>query len=101
MTMKQLISSTLRNAIITSGKSANALGKAAGVPQSTIARFLAGADMKLSTASKLAEHLGLQLEPSITLVSVEVIPAKKSSPQTLRVHVIDEQTTKRTKSRKP
>lgn len=55
------LSATLRAAIRNSGKSANELAKATGVPQPTITRFLAGADMRLSRADKLAAHLGLKL----------------------------------------
>lgn len=58
---KQL-ADTLRNAIRNSGESANVIAKATGVPQPTITRFLAGADMKLATAEKIAAHLGLELQ---------------------------------------
>jgi predicted transcriptional regulator len=44
-----------------SGLSANELARRTGVPQPTITRFLNGADMKLSTASKIAAQLGLAL----------------------------------------
>lgn len=56
------LAETLRNAIRKSGESANALAQATGVPQPTITRFLAGADMKLETASKIAVYLGLELK---------------------------------------
>ena len=51
----------LRRAIAGCGLSANQLARRTGVPQPTITRFLAGADMKLSTAERLAAHLGLSL----------------------------------------
>lgn len=60
--MSKELADTLRNAITRSGESANAIARATGVPQPTITRFLAGADMKLSTAAKLAGYLGLELK---------------------------------------
>jgi len=61
--MSKELADKLRAAIRASGQSANELGRLTGVPQPTITRFLAGADMKLSTASRLAAHLGLELKP--------------------------------------
>ncbi len=55
------LSEALRSAIEGSGKSANELSKLSGVPQPTITRFIAGTDMKLATAAKLAEVLNLEL----------------------------------------
>jgi predicted transcriptional regulator len=52
----------LRRAIANCGHSANELAKRTGIPQPTITRFLAGADMKLSTATKIAAYLGLTLK---------------------------------------
>lgn len=60
--MSKAMADTLRDAIRKSGKSANQLAAETGVPQPTITRFLAGADMKLSTAERLATHLGLKLK---------------------------------------
>lgn len=59
--MSKAMADALRAAIRKCGKSANELAKETGVPQPTITRFLAGADMKLSTAEKLASRLGLRL----------------------------------------
>lgn len=61
--MAKELADTLRAAIRKSGMSANALADETGVPQPTITRFLAGADMKLETASKIAAYLGLELKP--------------------------------------
>jgi len=58
------IDDILRRAIAGCGLSANQLAQKCGVPQPTITRFLAGADMKLSTAAKLADYLGLSLKKS-------------------------------------
>ena len=55
------IDNALRRAITQSGLSANELCRLTGVPQSTISRFLAGADMRISKASKIAAYLGLSL----------------------------------------
>lgn len=60
--MKPALEDTLRRAIWNCGLSANELGKRTGVPQPTITRFLAGGDMKLTTASKIAAYLGLSLK---------------------------------------
>jgi len=51
----------LRAAIRKTGKTSYRLGKDTGIPQQTIDRFLDGADMKLSTASRLCHHLKLRL----------------------------------------
>lgn len=60
--MSKELANILREAINNSGESANAIARATGVPQPTITRFLAGADMKLSTAARLAEYLKLELK---------------------------------------
>jgi transcriptional regulator with XRE-family HTH domain len=52
----------LKQAIRKSGLSALQLSKETGVAQPTITEFLRGADMRLSTAQKLANYLGLKLE---------------------------------------
>jgi predicted transcriptional regulator len=57
------MASALRDGITKSGKSANEIARATGVPQPTITRFLAGADMRLSRAQKIADYLGLELRP--------------------------------------
>lgn len=58
-TMNQDFSETLRQSITNCGLSANALAEKTGVPQPTITRFLHGADMRLSTAERLAAILHL------------------------------------------
>ena len=57
---------SLRKAIRDGGLSAKKLEKATGVPQATITRFLAGTDMNLSTAEKLATFLANWREPPPT-----------------------------------
>lgn len=60
----------LKDAIRTSGLTHYALGKKAGVAPSVIDRFMAdpragerGGDLRVSTAAKLADALGLELRP--------------------------------------
>lgn len=53
----------LRNAIRSSGQSANAIARATGVTPPTICRFLSGKDMLLSRADKIAADLEIVFEP--------------------------------------
>ena|SRR3990167_1761865 len=62
--MDETMSDILRNAIRNCGLSANELAKRTGVPQPTITRFLAGKDLRLSRAQKIAAFLGLRLVKS-------------------------------------
>ena len=57
---------SLRKAIRNNGLSAKKLEEATGVPQSTITRFLAGTDLTLTTAEKLATFLANWREPPPT-----------------------------------
>lgn len=59
--MSKDMAEKLRAAIRESGMSANALGQATGVEQTTISRFLKGSDMGIHKASKIATYLGLKL----------------------------------------
>lgn len=52
---------TLRDAITAADISARQLGLATGVDQTTISGFLRGADIRLGTASRLAEYLGVSI----------------------------------------
>ena len=61
--MSKELADRLRDAIRNSGLSANELAKACGVPQTTISRFLAGKDMGLHRAGRIAKYLGLDLKP--------------------------------------
>jgi DNA transposition AAA+ family ATPase len=66
------ISEELREAIRESGMSANAIARAAGVPQAAVSTFLNGKDIRLEkTADKLASYFNLRL------VSEEKPAAKK------------------------
>ncbi len=59
--MSKDLAEQLRAAISKSGLSDSELARQTGVPQPTITRFRNGADMKLSTAQRLATYLGLEL----------------------------------------
>jgi predicted transcriptional regulator len=61
--MKSNLTNDLRAAVRNCGKSANQLSKLTGVPHPTITRFLAGVGLRLSTAEKLADYLGLKFTP--------------------------------------
>ena len=54
----------LRRAIKSSGHTHYALNKQTGVPISRIDDFMAGKDIRLSTASKLAAVLGVEMRPA-------------------------------------
>jgi hypothetical protein len=63
----QMIDAALKVAIRKSGRTYYDLGQAAGVQPSVILRFMSddpqarGGDIRLSTAAKLADELGLEL----------------------------------------
>ena len=58
------IDETLREAIRGSGMTHYALGKEAGVAPAQLDRFVSGErDLKLATAARVAEALGLVLRP--------------------------------------
>jgi ribosome-binding protein aMBF1 (putative translation factor) len=57
------LSQALRDALRTSGKSMYQIAQDAGVSQIVVSRFLAGErDIRMATADKLAEALGLKLD---------------------------------------
>jgi hypothetical protein len=57
------LSKALRDAIRGSDKSVYQIAKAAGAPQIVVSRFLSGErDIRMETADRLAELLGLKLE---------------------------------------
>lgn len=62
--MPRDIADTLRREILASGLSISAIAKASGVQQSTLSRFMAGADMGMSRGAKVACVLGLDLRRS-------------------------------------
>jgi len=56
------IADAIREALATSGKSANEIAKIINIPQPTISRFLRGHEMGIQRASKIAAYLGLELK---------------------------------------
>ena len=60
--MAARIDDVLRRAIKDSGISASEIARKTGIPQPTITRFLAGADMRMSKAAEIAAYLGLSLK---------------------------------------
>jgi hypothetical protein len=56
------ISDQLRAAVRDSGKSGNVVAKESGIPQPTLSRFLAGANMSSAAVDKLAAYFGLVLK---------------------------------------
>jgi len=55
------LATVLRDAIVAADISARQLGLATGVDQSLISRFIRGADIRLVTASRLADYLGVSV----------------------------------------
>jgi predicted transcriptional regulator len=60
--MGKKMADALRVAIGKSGMPVNEIARKTGVPQPTISRFMAGADMRLSRAEIIAHFLGLELK---------------------------------------
>jgi DNA-binding phage protein len=58
-----MLSDVLQDAIRNSGQTHYRIAKNAGVGPETIDRFMAGRDIRISTAAKIAEALGLELKP--------------------------------------
>ena len=61
MADKNHLAVKLRSAIDASGKTAYGLAKETGLGHRVIAKFLAGGDLRLDTASKLMSALGLEI----------------------------------------
>lgn len=61
--MSHDLAAALRNAVRRQRLSISVIARQAGIPQSTLAEFMAGADMRLANASKLARFLALELRP--------------------------------------
>jgi hypothetical protein len=58
------IAKTLRTAITDSGENLAAIGRAAGIPQPVLWRFVAGErDLTLRTADRLLEYFNLEIRP--------------------------------------
>jgi hypothetical protein len=70
--MSEELSNTIRAAIHSCGKRLPTIAKKSGVEASALTDFMDGADIHLTSASKLAAYLGLDL-------IVEPRPAKKKA----------------------
>ena len=61
--MSEELSNAIRVAINASGKRLPTIAKKTNVEVSALTEFMDGADFHLTTASKLASYLGLELKP--------------------------------------
>lgn len=61
--MPKELADTLRRAIKKSDLPLLTIARRTGVAVSTLSEFMAGADMRLGNASKIARLLGLELQP--------------------------------------
>jgi predicted transcriptional regulator len=57
------IDDQLKQAVVDCDLTNYRLAKRAGLPLDKVGRFLAGSDIRLSTAAKIARVLGLELKP--------------------------------------
>lgn len=62
MYMKGSLSEIVRDARLASGLSQEALGQAAGIPQSHVAKIESGADIRTSTLTRVLGALGYRVE---------------------------------------
>ena len=60
---RKTMADVLRAAIRKSGRTAYSVAKEAGTTPEVVSRFMAGADIRISTADKIAEVLELELRP--------------------------------------
>jgi Predicted transcriptional regulator with an HTH domain len=58
-----LLSDTLREAILEDGRTIYEIAKAIGIEPDSLYRFQGGKDIRLDTADRLAKALGLELRP--------------------------------------
>ena len=82
--------SALKLAITNSGQPLLTISKATGVATSTLSEFMAGADIRLSRAAKIATHLGLELRPTKRMVAVTVLEPRTLKRRTMKVTVYDD-----------
>jgi hypothetical protein len=79
--MSEEMSSTIRSAIQNSGKRLPTIAKKTGVAVSALTEFMDGADLHLTTASKIAAYLGLELKPSAERIRATKQPANAAPPR--------------------
>ncbi len=61
MPPKKSLADTIRDALANCGKSRKEIAKATGVDEPQLSRFLNGCDLRLETATRLTDYLGLHL----------------------------------------
>ena len=83
------IGSAIRAGRRQKGWSQEQLGKAVGLPQSHIAKVEAGADIQVSTLSKLAHALGLHIQLTPSLRESFLHPAPSSRIAAARDYGVD------------
>ena len=83
--MSEEMSNTIRSAIRNSGKRLPTIAKITGVAVSALSEFMDGVDMHLTTASKIAAYLGLELKPSVQRKRVAKQPMKVMPPRKVQV----------------
>jgi hypothetical protein len=79
--MSQELSNSIRSEIHSSGKRLPTIAKKAGVTLSALSEFMDGADMHLTSASKIATYLGLELKQSAERKRATKQPANASPPR--------------------
>jgi|SRR5688572_20096677 hypothetical protein len=79
--MSQELSDTIRCEIHSSGKRFSTIATKTGVALSALSEFMDGADMHLTSASKIAAYLGLELKPSIERLRATKQPANAAPPR--------------------
>jgi len=82
--MSQELSETIRTAIQNSGKRLPTIAKKTGVAVAALTEFMDGADMHLTSASRVAAYLDLELKPSAkrnreAIQRAKVTPSRKDS----------------------
>ena len=83
--MSQELSQTIRSEIHSSGKRLPTIAKKTGVALSALSEFMDGADMHLTTASRIAAYLGLELRPSLERIRATKQPANVAPPRKVPV----------------
>jgi hypothetical protein len=79
--MSQELSDTIRSEIHSSGQRLPTIAKKTGVALSALSEFMDGADMHLTTASRIAAYLGLELRPSVERIRATKQPANAAPPR--------------------
>ncbi len=103
--MSHEISETIRTAIQNSGKRLPTIAKKTGVAVSALTEFMDGADMHLTSASRIAAYLDLELKPSAkrkrgATQSAKLTPlqkdsiVKKSRTMKPRAELVEDQATR-------